>query len=132
MAPNADTLPTLPAGGDRCETRHPVDLDQVRQLNAKVLTLDKAQRMADLFAILADPNRLRLLSVLADRELCVCDLAALVKLSESAVSHQLRTLRARRLVRYRKQGRKVYYSLKDQHIFDLYRAVADHVDEAED
>ncbi|NJK99884.1 MAG: winged helix-turn-helix transcriptional regulator [Spirulinaceae cyanobacterium SM2_1_0] len=131
IAPSQPATPD-PAHADQCETRHPIDLEQVRALNVSVLTADKAQQMAELFAVLADPNRLRLLAVLAERELCVCDLAALVKLSESAVSHQLRTLRDRRLVRYRKQGRKVYYSLKDQHIFDVYRAVADHVDEPED
>ena len=73
-----------------------------------------------------------LFPILASQELCVCDLAAVVKMSESAVSHQLRSLRAMRLVGYRKQGRNVFYSLKDNHVFNLYREVADHLDESED
>lgn len=87
--------------------------------------------MAEFFSVLADPSRLRLLSVLARQELCVCDLAAAVKMSESAVSHQLRTLRAMRLVKYRKAGRNVYYGLADSHITNLYSEVAEHLDESE-
>ena len=63
-------------------------------------------------------------------ELCVCDLAAVVKMSESAVSHQLRLLRNLRLVKHRREGRNVYYSLADAHIANLYREVAEHLDEA--
>jgi len=88
----------------------------------------KAQRMAELFGVLADPNCSRLLSALASQELCVCDLAA-AKMSESAVSHQLRILRTMRLVSYRREGRNVYYSLADSHIINLYREVAAHLDE---
>ena len=90
----------------------------------------KAQRMAEFFSVLADANRLRLLSILAEQELCVCDLAALVEMSESAVSHQLRLLRSMRLVRFRKQGRKVFYTLDDRHVLDLYRTAAEHLDES--
>lgn len=94
------------------------------------LATAKAQRMAEFFSVLADANRLRLLSVLAEQELCVCDLAALVEMSESAVSHQLRLLRSMRVVRYRKQGRKVFYTLDDRHVFDLYQTAAEHLDES--
>jgi DNA-binding transcriptional ArsR family regulator len=87
--------------------------------------------MAEFFSLLGDANRLRLLSVLANRELCVCDLAAALSMSESAVSHQLRALRAMRLVSYRKQGRQVFYSLLDRHVLELYNAVAEHLDEEE-
>lgn len=91
----------------------------------------KAQQMAEFFGVLADPNRLRIMSALAHQELCVCDVAAIVKMSESAVSHQLRALRAMRLVKYHRQGRNVYYSLADNHIVNLYRDVAEHLDESE-
>ncbi|MEP0746137.1 metalloregulator ArsR/SmtB family transcription factor [Trichocoleus sp. DQ-A2] len=86
--------------------------------------------MAEFFSLLGDANRLRILSVLALKELCVCDLAGALAMSESAVSHQLRALRALRLVSYRKRGRKVFYSLQDNHVLDLYRSVAEHLDEA--
>lgn len=85
--------------------------------------------MAEFFALLGDPNRLRILSILAKQELCVCDIAAILEMSESAVSHQLRTLRAIRLVRYQKHGRKVFYRLLDRHVLELYRSVAEHLDE---
>ncbi|MGK7906511.1 MAG: ArsR/SmtB family transcription factor [Synechococcus sp.] len=93
------------------------------------LSMSKAQRMAEFFGVLADANRLRLLSIMAKQEMCVYDLAAIVGMSESAVSHQLRTLRAMRLVRYRKQGRNVFYALDDSHILDLYQTAAEHLDE---
>lgn len=115
-----------------CTIQHPVDLSQVRQLHQDILTIEKAQRMAEFFALLGDANRLRILSALAAQELCVCDLAAVVKMTESAVSHQLRSLRAMRVVSYRKQGRNVFYCLKDNHVFNLYREVAEHLDESDD
>jgi DNA-binding transcriptional ArsR family regulator len=115
-----------------CEVQHPVDLSSVRQLHQEILSVDKAQRMAEFFGLLGDANRLRILSALAKQELCVCDLAAIVKMTESAVSHQLRALRAIHLVSYRKQGRNVFYYLKDSHVLNLYREVAEHLDELED
>ncbi len=111
-----------------CNT-HVVHIDNVRSTQAQILPTDKAQQMAEVFGVLADPNRLRLLSALASQELCVCDLAALIKMSESAVCHQLRLLKAMRLVSYRRSGRNVYYSLADSHIINLYRYEVEHLDE---
>lgn len=111
-----------------CEARL-VNLNNVRQVQPEILLMPDAQRMAEFFGVLADPNRLRLLSALANQELCVCDLAAGLKMGESAVSHQLRILRAMRLVKYRKEGRNVYYSLADSHVMNLYREVAEHLQE---
>lgn len=88
-----------------------------------------AQALAEFFAVLADPNRLRILSLLAQTELCVGDLAQAIDLSESAVSHQLRSLRNLRLVSYRKQGRHVYYRLQDHHIVALYQNAIAHLQE---
>ncbi len=107
-----------------------VHLNTVRQVQPEILSLPEAKSMAEFFGVLADPNRLRLLSALAQQEMCVCDLAAGLKMGESAVSHQLRILRAMRLVDYRKEGRNVYYSLADSHIINLYREVAEHLQEA--
>ena len=109
-----------------------IDGDNVQPLQESLLSNDKAQRMAEFFSFLGDANRLRILSVLAKEELCVSDLAALLEMSESAVSHQLRNLRAMRLVSYRKQGRNVFYQLHDSHIFHLYQAVAEHLDEKDE
>jgi DNA-binding transcriptional ArsR family regulator len=106
-----------------------VHLEQVRQVQSEIVTTEKAQQMAQFFGAMADPHRLKLISALVKTELCVCDLAAVVKMSESAVSHQLRLLRNLRLVKHRREGRNVYYSLADAHIVNLYREVAEHLDE---
>ncbi|MEG3899852.1 MULTISPECIES: metalloregulator ArsR/SmtB family transcription factor [unclassified Microcoleus] len=112
-----------------CDRPHLVDCSRAGDIQTQVLNTAKAQRMAEFFSLLGDANRLRLVSVLAKHELCVCDLAAALRMSESAVSHQLRALRAMRLVSYRKVGRQVFYSLLDRHVLELYRAVAEHLDE---
>jgi ArsR family transcriptional regulator, lead/cadmium/zinc/bismuth-responsive transcriptional repressor len=109
-----------------CE-QHFVSLDTVRQIQPDLMPIDRAQQMAEFFGILADPTRLRLLSALAKQELCVCDLAATAEMGESAVSHQLRVLRTARLVKYRREGRNIYYSLADHHVVNLYNEVAEHL-----
>ena len=101
---------------DRCEVEclHP---EHVRPLLKKVVASPEAEEFAAIFELLADPTRARLLHALslAD-ELCVCDLALLLGRSDSALSHQLRLLRDRRVVTRRKAGRIVYYRLADEHI----------------
>jgi DNA-binding transcriptional ArsR family regulator len=111
-----------------CQSNHSVG-DEIDDLRKKALDISTAQRMAEFFRLLGDSNRLRILSLLAQQELCVCDLADLLDMSESAVSHQMRTLRSLRLVGYQKQGRRVYYKLLDHHVLDLYRSVAEHLEE---
>ncbi len=83
--------------------------------------------LAEVFAALGDPTRLRIVAALADRELCVCDLAAAVGQSESAVSHHLRLLRTLGLVRSRRDGRLAYYALDDGHVAGLYGQALGHV-----
>ena len=100
-------------------------------LKQYILSVEKAQRMAEFFGVLGDPNRWRILSALAAQEMRVRDLADAVEMTESAVSHQLRILRTMRLVRYSKQGRNVFYSLKDSHILNLYRDASEHLDESD-
>ena len=108
-----------------CNSNHSVDVDNL-DLRQESLALGKAQEMAEFFRLLGDANRLRILSLLAKKDLCVCDLATLLEMSESAVSHQLRTLRSLRLVSYTKRGRKIYYRLLDNHVLELYQSVAEH------
>ena len=100
--------------------------------SSEILSTEKAQRMAEFFGVLGDPNRWRILSALARGEMRVGELAEAVEMTESAVSHQLRVLRTMRLVSYQKRGRSVYYSLKDNHIFNLYREASEHLDEPDD
>ena len=119
----------LPADSTGCDTRHthPGTIASVSDLligEAEVVSL------AETFRALGDSTRVRLLDALSKAELCVCDLAALLGLSESAVSHQLRLLRGLRLVRPRRQGRLVFYALDDDHIMDLFRQGLAHVEES--
>ncbi len=85
-----------------------------------LLTPETAARVADLFKALSDPTRVRIISLLAHAELCVGELARLLDMTQPAVSHQLRVLRHLRIVRGRKDGRHVYYTLMDEHIHDLF------------
>ncbi|MGB8700572.1 MAG: metalloregulator ArsR/SmtB family transcription factor [Thermosynechococcaceae cyanobacterium] len=112
-----------------CDVPHPHLADPAHASQPETLTLEKAQRMSEFLGFLADTNRLRILSMLADRELCVGDLAIALDMNESAVSHQLRTLRAIRLVSFRKQGRHVFYRLQDHHVLTFYQAIFEHLDE---
>ena len=96
----------------------------------RALMADSAVRdVARTFGILGDPTRVRILDALSGGELCVCDIACLAGISESAVSHQLRLLRDSRLVTSRRVGRHIHYALDDRHILDLLRLAQTHVQE---
>jgi ArsR family transcriptional regulator, lead/cadmium/zinc/bismuth-responsive transcriptional repressor len=110
-----------------CTEHHSTQAVKMRDLPP--LGEAEAQRMGEFFAVLADPTRLRLLGLLAEAEYCVCDLASSLGMTDSAISHQLRALRAGRLVSYRKEGRQVFYRLNDFHVLDLYLTVREHLAE---
>src|SRR5215203_323870 len=114
---------------DACDVIQ-IDLTRVRRLRAALVPADTVTVLAETFRALGDPTRVRILDVLSHGELCVCDLAAVLSLSQSAVSHQLRLLRGLRLVRARRAGRIVFYSLDDQHIMSLFRQTLQHVEES--
>jgi DNA-binding transcriptional ArsR family regulator len=105
-----------------------IDESAVNRLRKEMLTTKKAEDLADLFKAMGDPSRVRILYALSKEELCVCDLQALLNMSQSAVSHQLRLLRNLRLVKYRRQGRIVFYSLDDDHIFRLFAEGLNHIE----
>ena len=115
-----------PPAAEACDDRV-VHVEAVRAARAAQPPAPVLAGAAELFAALADPTRLRLVAALAERELCVCDLAATLGLSDSAVSHQLRLLRERGLVRARRDGRLVYYALDDVHVASLFAGALDHV-----
>ena len=106
-----------------------IDLGRVRSLRAQLVAPDAVRGLADTFSALGDPTRVRILDALSHGELCVCDLAAVLGVSQSAVSHQLRLLRGLRLVRPRRDGRIVFYSLDDQHIISIFKQTLQHVQE---
>lgn len=125
---------TVPASADTAEAcdvfeAHPASVSQLRRL---LLGASAVAALADTFKLLGDGTRVRILDALSKSELCVCDLATLLSLSESAVSHQLRLLRGMRLVRSRRAGRMVFYALDDQHILRLFEQGLEHVEEAQE
>ena len=122
-------MPILTTDFAACEVLH-LDADKVAALRSALIRTPAIAALAETFKILGDPTRVRILDVLSKAELCVCDLAALLGSSESAVSHQLRLLRSMRLVRARRDGRLVFYALDDEHIVNLFREGLRHVQEA--
>ncbi len=123
------TLPATPRDPATCDTPHSHP-DMVASVRKVLIGDDDVLSLAETFRALGDTTRVRLLDALSKAELCVCDLAALLGLSESAVSHQLRLLRSLRLVRPRRQGRLVFYALDDAHIIGLFRQGLAHVGES--
>ena len=108
---------------------HRHDPRALTSLQQKLLAFSTIVAVADVFKLLGDPTRVRLLDALSHGERCVCDLATLVGTSESAISHQLRLLRSARLVRVRRVGRMAYYSLDDHHVIGLLHDTRKHVEE---
>jgi ArsR family transcriptional regulator, lead/cadmium/zinc/bismuth-responsive transcriptional repressor len=101
--------------------------DIVSDIQAKQLSVEKGNDLALLFQALSDPTRLRIIYTLMQAEVCVCDLAAILNMTQSSISHQLRNLRALRLVKHRKVGRMVYYSIDDEHVLSLMKIGLTHI-----
>jgi ArsR family transcriptional regulator, lead/cadmium/zinc/bismuth-responsive transcriptional repressor len=113
---------------DRCEVNCIHD-EAVKAARQALIGEDIAASLAELFKALGDPTRVKILFSLMTRELCVCDLTAVIGISESAVSHQLKVLRTLRLVKFRREGKILYYSLADDHIEKLFAQGLEHVTE---
>lgn len=113
---------------DRCRVRV-VHLDRIRKARRDAIPEPDLQRMVLTFKLLGDATRLRIMAALSGGEMCVCDLAAYLGLSESAVSHQLRRMRELSIVKPRREGQVLYYSLRDRHVADLLARGLDHVRE---
>jgi DNA-binding transcriptional ArsR family regulator len=113
---------------DGCQEQcfHPEVVESVRR---DMLGSVPSDELAQLFKVLGDDTRIKILDALFRSELCVCDLTALLGMNQSAVSHQLRVLRDARIVKSRKQGKNVLYSLDDEHISGLVRMGSEHVRE---
>jgi len=113
---------------DRCQEKvlHQAQVEQAMKNIPDSVTL---QSLTDIFKALSEPSRLKIVTALATCELCVCDLAAVSGSSESAVSHQLRILRNLKIVRYRREGKIVFYRLDDDHVKSLISQSIQHVQE---
>ena len=88
---------------------------------------EKLYDLAELFKVFGDTTRVKIISALFEAELCVCDIAVLLGMSQSAISHQLRVLRQARLVKHRKEGKVVFYSLDDEHIKTIFNQGLEHI-----
>jgi DNA-binding transcriptional ArsR family regulator len=108
---------------------HPDAATALTAVRSAMLGPASVEAVAEVFKLLGDPTRVRLVDALSHGERCVCDLATLVGQTESAVSHQLRLLRAARLVRVRRTGRHAYYALDDHHVVGLLHDTRKHVEE---
>lgn len=115
-------------GEDTCRCRV-IHREMVAAARESALSTEEREGLADLFKAMGDGTRVQILWALAHRELCVCDLAATLGVSESAVSHQLRLLRSLRLVANRREGVVLYYRLADEHVARLIRLALEHVRE---
>ncbi|MDE6655796.1 MAG: metalloregulator ArsR/SmtB family transcription factor [Anaeroplasmataceae bacterium] len=109
-----------------CEIEHPHNelIQEVKSLMPKEENLIS---VAELFKVFGDSTRTRILAALFNHELCVCDICRVVDMTKSAVSHQLKVLRDFNLVKYRKQGKEVFYSLADEHVFMIYEKALEHI-----
>lgn len=113
---------------DGCKIRV-VHLEKVEQARKEAISDRDLERLSLTYRVLGDPNRLKIVMVLRNVEMCVCDLAAFTGLSESAVSHQLRRLKDLALVKSRREGQIIYYALDDQHVTELLDVGLYHVRE---
>jgi DNA-binding transcriptional ArsR family regulator len=111
---------------DICQSVY-IDADRISRIKSKLGSSEALFDLAEIFKMLGDPTRVRILHALSLDELCVCEITALLGMTQSAVSHQLRLLRAGKLVKYRKEGKMVYYSLDDDHVRKLLSEGLDHI-----
>lgn len=105
-----------------------LNIDNVNMVKAAMIGEEETLRLAEVFKVLGDPTRIRIIYSLSKCEMCVCDIAETLGMTQSAISHQLRILRDLRLVRYKKDGKSVFYSLDDDHILQLFNQGMEHVE----
>lgn len=103
--------------------------DAVNKVKADMIEDDTFLSLSEFFKVFGDDTRLKIIYALSKCEMCVCDIAALLGMSQSAVSHQLKVLRQSRLVKYRRDGKVVYYSLDDEHISEIFKKGLKHINE---
>ena len=106
-----------------------VQVDAVDQVRALLPPDEELYDLAELFKIFGDSTRIKILYALLEGELCVCDIAQLMEVTQSAVSHQLRVLKSSKLVKFRREGKTVYYSLADEHVVRILSQGMEHIEE---
>ena len=103
--------------------------DVVRNVKDKLPEEETLYDLAEFFKVFGDSTRIKIICALFESEMCVCDLSVLLNISQSAISHQLRTLKTARLVKFRRQGKVVYYSLNDEHVKHIFDEGLRHITE---
>ena len=111
------------------EEQNIVDFEKVEKVKKDLPTDEILFDMAELFKVFGDSTRMKIISALLEEELCVGDIAIITNSTPSAISHQLRVLKQAKLVKYRKEGKIVYYSLDDEHVKQIYEKGREHVEE---
>jgi ArsR family transcriptional regulator len=109
-----------------CEYMH-IHEDVVKKVNEQMPDEEMLYDLAELFKIFGDSTRIRILFALFESEMCVCDIAQLLGMSQSAISHQLRALKQSKLVKYRREGKTVFYSLADDHVYTMLGQGMEHI-----
>lgn len=109
-----------------CSVIHSDVVDKVKKLLPKDEII---YDIAELFKVFGDSTRIKIITALMENELCVCDIANIVNTTQSAISHQLRVLKQAKLVKYRKEGKVVYYSLDDEHVSQILKKGREHIEE---
>ena len=99
----------------------------VEEIKRRMPGIEEVQKLSSFYKALGDPTRFKILYCLKQEEMCVCDISSILDMSQSAISQQLRVLRNLRLVKYRKEGKMVYYSLDDEHIFGILDEGLNHI-----
>jgi DNA-binding transcriptional ArsR family regulator len=112
--------------GDICDVCE-VHKEKTECIKNCMLDESNAKKLAEIFKVLGDPTRIKILYVLSRTEMCVCDIADVLDMTQSAISHQLRLLRTMKLVKYRRDGKSAIYSLDDDHILQLFNQGIEHI-----
>ncbi len=126
MSKRIDAIKTLNA--EVCDTKE-IHEDLLKIVNEKMPDEDELIELAELFKIFGDSTRIRILYVLTEAEVCVCDLAEALNMTQSAISHQLRILKTARLVKSRRSGKSIFYSLADDHVKTIIAQGSEHINE---
>lgn len=106
-----------------------IEEENVSKIKKNLMNDKELILMSDLFKVISDPTRIKILCALEQQELCVYDISVILNMTQSAISHQLRVLRDKALVKSRKEGKTVFYTLKDDHVQQIFRQTLEHIHE---
>lgn len=104
--------------------------DQIEMAQSTMPSEDIISSLSEMFKLLSDPTRLKIVLALLSKELCVCDISEVVSITQSAASHQLRVLRQARLAKFRKDGKQIFYTIDDDHVETMIKLALEHINHA--